>query len=302
LTKLLLLLIPIFVFFTGYIFLFANGSSDMFYLRFTTPRFCSLVLGSSKAAQGIKPSVFNDSQMSFDRTIYNFSFTIGDSLWGSVYLEAIKKKLNPKTKHGLFILEVNPVTLSINKHKEDWPEKKNCVNNYFVTLNPNLEYMIKYYQDPLYKLALFRRSQNHEFLKEDGWAQLNVPMDQTSVGKRKKRKFKEYSQKFTEIEFSRTRFEYLKKTIAYLKSHGRVVLVRLPSSKEMRDLEFAYMPNFDSEMESLVNEFHQTYINMIEDYANYQTTDGNHLYKDSAERASREILGQISGSFEIVEK
>ena len=43
------------------VLVFGNGKIDGFYLRFTTPKQHSLVIGNSRAAQGIVPSVVNES-------------------------------------------------------------------------------------------------------------------------------------------------------------------------------------------------------------------------------------------------
>lgn len=76
----------------------ADGSTDPFYIRFTTPQQESLILGTSRAAQGLQPKVF-DSISSLD--IYNYAFTIGHSPYGKTYLNSIKKKIRENTKNGV---------------------------------------------------------------------------------------------------------------------------------------------------------------------------------------------------------
>ena len=43
------------------IFSFANGSSDEFYLKLTTPKQGNLILGTSKAAQGVQPKILENT-------------------------------------------------------------------------------------------------------------------------------------------------------------------------------------------------------------------------------------------------
>lgn len=295
LRKFLLLLVPVVACLSIYIYIFADGTSDLFYLRFTTPRFPSLILGSSRAAQGIRPHIFNKSDLIFERHMYNFSFTIGHSPWGPLYLKAIEKKLNPDSKNGLFILEVNPATISMKKGARvgAWPEKDLCINNYFVTMNPNVEYMLKYYEKPLYRLSSFRDLEDQKVLDKDGWARLSIPMAEKIVNKRKKDKFKEYQKRFQESTLSEKRLEYLEKTMNFLMGHGKVVLVRMPSSEEIFELEASYMPDFDDKMQKLSQKYDSVYINLAGDYSQYQTTDGSHLYRESSQMASEAILAAL---------
>src|SRR4051812_33254984 len=91
--------------FLVYVTYFSNGKSDYFYLRFTTPPQPSLILGTSRAAQGLQPSVFNESNLAFAKPMFNFSFANNISPYGPIYLNAIKKKVSTASKNGLFILE-----------------------------------------------------------------------------------------------------------------------------------------------------------------------------------------------------
>src|SRR5689334_18034252 len=88
----------------------ANGTTDEYYLRFTTGKQRSMMLGGSRAAQGLHPSVFNnvDAPSLFAGPMYNFAFTMGHSPYGATYREAIARKLDPDTRNGLFILQVDP--------------------------------------------------------------------------------------------------------------------------------------------------------------------------------------------------
>ena len=45
------------------IFSLADGATDAFYLKFATPKQSSLIVGSSRAAQGIIPNIINDNDI-----------------------------------------------------------------------------------------------------------------------------------------------------------------------------------------------------------------------------------------------
>ena len=64
----------------------ADGTTDDFYLRFTSAKQKSLIIGTSRAAQGIQPQLI-DSILDLTATdkIYNFSFTAQNSPYGEVY-------------------------------------------------------------------------------------------------------------------------------------------------------------------------------------------------------------------------
>ena len=67
------------------IFIQVDGNTDPYYKRFTTPTNNSLILGVSKAAQGLQPQVFNNILNRKD--LFNYSFTISSSPYGKLYLK-----------------------------------------------------------------------------------------------------------------------------------------------------------------------------------------------------------------------
>ena len=89
----------------------ADGYSDSFYLKFTTPKQTSLILGNSKAAQGLKPEVFTHK---LKKNIYNYSFAINTSPFGPKYLKSIQSKLDTTNDNGLFIISIDSWSLSTN--------------------------------------------------------------------------------------------------------------------------------------------------------------------------------------------
>ncbi len=296
-------------FFVIYLLKFTNGISDSFYLRFTTPKQSSLILGTSRAAQGIVPEVFNTSDFNFNKNLFNFSFTDGQSLFGSIYLDAIRRKLNLDTENGLFIIEVSPISISELKIENN-NSKKFVENGSFLEIKdvnekPNLEYIFHYYSEPYYTLLYLqirnninsilrpyiKGFQNYSvILHEDGWLEVTVTMDSISVNERYFSRNEEYLKDFSQNQFSQYRYNYLEKTIELLQAHGRVVLVRLPIGKKLFELENIYMPDFNDKINTLSIKYRIPYLTFKNEYL---TTDGNHLYKTDSKRVSEEILRMI---------
>lgn len=293
----------------SYLAAFANGKTDPFYLRFTTRPQKSMILGTSRAAQGIRPSVFNSAGLEFEGPLYNFSFTMSTSPMGPVYLESIQKKLDIEARNGIFILEVNPLSLSTDRANQEahlaktgnpsdlsWlREEASFVSRMeFVNVWPNCEYLFTEYRRPLYTLLLMHFRNRSFLLMPDGWLRNDVPISKESVAKRMPQKLENYRRNFETNDFSDVRMEYLQKTIRFLSPHGRVYLVRLPISVGMYELEKNFLPGFDREIELLCARNDAAYINLIESSGEYRTTDGNHLYRDDATLVSQEILAQLN--------
>jgi hypothetical protein len=300
--------------FIVYLSYFCNGKSDPFYLKFTTPPMSSLILGTSRAAQGLQPSVFNESSLVFAKPMFNFGFTNNISPYGPIYLNAIKKKLSTASKNGLFILEVSPMSISVlrkevSKEKGTFEEKNEILDNMQnFNMNPNYEYIFNYYPEPFYSIIFKNiRNDKNSFsrkyikgfqnwaseLREDGWLEVTVPMDSLSIKSRKDPRIETYKTYFPEHVFSPIRHEYLKKTIEYLSSYGKVYLVRVPVSPEMYELEKVFMPDFDAKMNQMSQQYSVKYINLIYKSSIDPTTDGNHLWKESGKLISIEILNNI---------
>ncbi len=263
-----------------YIFSKANGYTDAYYLRFTTPKQNSLILGTSRAAQAIQPSVLDSI---LGNRIYNFAFTNRQSPYGSVYYESIKKKINKESKNGIFIVAISP--WSISSITEDPNNYKNfrevdlCLDNTsIVNMNPNIQYLLNNYSEPYYKL-LFEKNKSNVFLHNDGWLEVSVEMDSVSVHKRLETKINTYNN-LTNYEFSTYRLGYLENIVNYLQQYGKVYLVRLPVHEKILEIENKIMPDFEDKISAAIN--HSSgYYNFTTTGHLYSYTDGNHLYKTS---------------------
>lgn len=270
-----------------------DGYSDPFYLRFTTPKQHNLLLGTSRAAQGLVPAVFDEQ---LHKKFYNYSFTIGHSPYGPVYLESIKRKLDEDEKDGIFILAVDPWSISstsVNPNDSTkFRELDRCLDNTkIVDMNPNFIYLRENFGGNYYKLLYpKKRSDKYSvFLHNDGWLEVTLPMDSAEVNRRVLKKMKIYRENnLKKFKYSSFRLNYLQKTIIFLRKQGKVYLVRLPVHPKMIKIENELMPNF----EDLINEvvpLSNGYLNMTLENNLYMCTDGNHLYKESGKEASKNI-------------
>ena len=267
----------------------ADGWTDAYYLRFTTPTQQSLIVGTSRAAQGLQPAVF-DSLLNLN--IYNYAFTFGHSPYGPTYLHSIKAKVDTSSTNGTFIVAVDPWSLCSSKaapndsllfeERDRMLATTPCVN-----CKPNFTYLIDHLSGRYYS-TLFRNKGSYH-LHDDGWLAITVNMDEDKVRKRTVSKIREYREgSFIEKTYSSLRFAYLQKTIDYLKRYGEVYLVRLPVGPEMLALETEFDPLFEERMQQLAPKT-AGYLDLTPQGDRFRYTDGNHLATVSAPEVSRKV-------------
>ena len=285
------------------VLMLGNGKIDGFYLRFTTPKQHSLVVGNSRAAQGIVPSVVDEylSGLNFQGPLFNFGFSLSTSPYGPYYLASIRKKLDFSTRNGLFILSVDPWSISREAHLTDkdttyfFESKSLPYNMHFVNSSPNIEYLFKNYYKGWGDMIVANTVRTVQAeLHPDGWLEVTIPMNKAKHDARIKDKVQRYrSENFYAKTFSPVRLDYLKKTIRFLKARGQVYLVRIPLDHRLAEIEHEYLPEFDQLMEKCSAETDVPYLNYFADNELYQTTDGNHLYKESAKLFSKKLAEDI---------
>lgn len=271
----------------------ADGHTDAFYIRFTTPKQQSMILGTSRAAQGLQPTVF---EQILKKDINNFAFTVSQSPFGKVYFESIKRKHNKKAG-GLFIIAVDPWSISsqcsLPNNLSQFRENQFCLNKTkIVNMNPNFFYIFSNLSGK-YKNLLFQRHTDM-FLHKNGWLEIsNINMDSNSVAARVKRKLETYRNTILpKTKFSSTRLQYLIKTINYLNEYGDVYLVRLPIHENMMEIEKDLMSDFDLMINEAIK-FSDGYLDMTPQNSLYNYTDGNHLHKNSGKKVSQNIAKWI---------
>lgn len=264
------------------------GWSDYGYKRFTSAGSKSMILGTSRAAQSIQPSILNKEfeDSDFEIPFYNFSFTRSESPYGEVYFKAIKKKLDRNTTNALFILSVDPWSLSETNEVPNGLliEQGTALDKIWLYTKPNLQYLIYFAPKPI----VFETNMQ---LHDDGWLEVTVPMDSASVTERIKSKMQEYTDVI--LKRSENRIQWLVKTIEFLKRHGTVVLCRIPAHPFFISQEDLSWPSFDDEMKSLSRKNGVNYISFMNRIDDYKTVDGNHLYKKDGLRFTKDLSDSI---------
>lgn len=276
---------------------FADGNTDQTYLKLTTKKQTSLIIGTSKAAQGIIPKILNTQLNRSD--VYNYAFALSISPYGSIYYEAIKEKLDTNTKNGIFIVTVDSWSLASHKESPNDSLTFDETKSAFVGLNnfnqyPNFSYLTHAYNQQFIYLFVNKLKNKNMKVENDGWLNIDIPMDNESIKKRTQNKTKDFRDvMLPTYKFSEVRFNYLKKTITLLKNHGKVYLVKLPVSAEMLKVDDLLISDFEQKMNSLCLEYQISYLNLNKSSQSYELTDGNHLSKKGAEKASLDIAKWI---------
>ncbi|MBX2973946.1 MAG: hypothetical protein KF797_12655 [Flavobacteriales bacterium] len=278
----------------------ADGRTDPFYLRFTTPRQASMVLGTSRAAQGIQPQVLDSILNAGGHAVrsFNYGFAIGYSNYGKAYYESIRKKLDPDARNGVFVLAVDPWSIAGDK-KTIRSGKEEVDGTFIATLacvhmDPNVEYLLKEYDKPLLNIILPdpRKEDDRLTLHKDGWLETDLDLSAQAVAERTSRKVDEYrNTRLKNMLPSAWRLGYLGMTIDLLKEHGTVLLVRLPIHSSILRIEDEMMPGFDGVMQRLAQEKNVRYLKIPADDKAWTFTDGNHLAPADGARVTR-LIGQ----------
>ncbi|MDJ0366882.1 hypothetical protein QMK33_17155 [Hymenobacter sp. H14-R3] len=288
-----------------------RGYVDAFYARFAAPPAGSLVLGTSRAAQAIKPSELAARLGTrYEGPWLNYAFTLAESPYGPGYLSSIARKLAPGTRRGLFVLAVDPWSLSLPNKPEyrapqqllkdpgpAFPEAKSMVSQVAsVSQSPNLDYLAHYLHKPFYQLLLNTDTAHVvERLHPDGWLEIALPPPTANLPLLRRRtaeKLATYRALAAGSRLASSRLYYLRKTIEYLQPHGRVVLVRLPTGPEMAAIEGQYQPDFDQAMVLLARALGVPYLNYLA--LPYPTNDGNHLTRGAAAQLTQRLADDIA--------
>lgn len=284
----------------------AGSYFDPFYLRFTTGKHHSMIVGTSRAAQGVLPEILNRELGDKYTEIGNFAFTVANSPYGEVYLKAIQQKLDTTrtSKENIFILAVDPWSIATKNNPTDdvalYRENGLFLDNMKTigkTGKPNYEYLSKGYVESWGKI-LYRpmTTKRRMRLHEDGWLEVNVPMSEAEVQRRMANKIDTYKELLSGFSLSINRLTELERTIIYLEKYGEVVLVRLPVCAEIGKIEDELMSDFDKKMCGLSQKHTVPYWSFMDKLSEYIYTDGNHLYKESSRKISAEIAIMIRES------
>ncbi len=280
-----------------FIFINSFGSYiDYFYLKFTTPKASSMVIGDSRSFQGIQPELIDSlvSDSFYDKSLYNYSFTIGQFSYDSVNYISMKRKHNEKANNGLYILSIHPWVLSepkegirghYNRILKVAPHTISDPNKY-----PNIEYMFKHFDDFNFKGAFRRNSVLHK----TGWLEnRNLPKNEHEYIYNCNTQYKMYQSFSKDWKPSDEKILYLKLMISYFKIHGTVILVQMPIDEKLKAIERQYWDDFDEVAVSISKEFQVLYLNYNESNTTYEFYDGNHLNREGSKNFSIDLANKI---------
>jgi len=278
-----------------------DGNADAFGMRFTTGKKTSLIIGNSRAAQGLIPEeIVKQLPKGDELGLYNYAFAVGYSSYGPVYYQSIKDKVEARTKNGLFIVTVDPWSLVVESeaHEDtiilpEQPTPLADVNNQ--SYKPNLSYMLNWFEPSYYEIIhRVLRPANERLHRDSGWLELVLPMDSSTVNYRISEKVRQFEEGLHGVRFSNSRLEYLDKTIKYLKNHGQVFLVYLPAHPQIMKYDQMIMPNFNKSMKKLAENNRILYKDYSNQAGEFVYTDGIHLYQSSGRLLSADLGSWIN--------
>ncbi|WP_339925654.1 hypothetical protein [uncultured Cyclobacterium sp.] len=281
------------------VFLLENGTADPFYQRFTTPKQHALILGNSKAALGILPSILNDRLGEiYPAKLYNYSFTVYNSPYGPAYLESIKNKLANFEGNRCFIITVDPWSISSDikdpNNPDKFAENERFISNVKnVNVSPNHEYLKEWFSKSYYEIVLLRFKNKSWKLHKDGWFETIGAIRESTINKNRDFMVTFYEDYLTKYSYSSKRYEYLQETISYLKSRGAVYLVRMPLHQDIFEIENKLDPEFNAKMINLAEQYNLIYFNFNELSKSWKFTDGLHLTVESAKDLSNLLSDNI---------
>lgn len=292
--KLLYFTIGMIFLFLFYILSFSNGQIDFYYKRVSSPLQHSLIVGSSRSAQGIIPSEISDHlnrHSKFERNIYNFSFAASYSPYGEVYFNSIKKKVDSLTRNGVFIITVDPGSISGNGNELETDRKLSFLSDLeSVTASPNLRYIFNPRQ-PYWTKLLYNCFFGKGYLHDDGWLEMRIPND--SLTRHIRLEMKLRSKYGIGYNISAYRLNYLKKTVEYLKKFGSVYIVVMPNHPVVQDRFRKSVPMFTDIMEEISEYYNVEFLDFSKHADKYEYTDGTHLTSKSAKSFSNELALKI---------
>ncbi len=269
-----------------------GGYIDYFYNKFTTPKASSLILGDSRSFQGLQPKVINEQlkDCNFKLPIFNYSFTIAQITYDSLYLSSIKRKLDTTKTNGLFVLSVHPYVLSERNGGTDFSDAPPH-NMYFVDKNPNFEYLIRNL-DYFHFRGVFRKSSKTH---KDGWLEeTNLPDNTRILAEWKENQENLYSKFSKEWMKSKDKLNSLEEIMCYLSQFGNVFLVRMPVDIEILNIENAYWPDFNACIEEISANNQIPYLDFSNVNNRYSTYDGVHIDKFSGVDFAIDLCDSIS--------
>jgi len=322
--QLLLWLLIVFLLHILTVFFFADGYFDSYYKRFTTKTKSNLIIGTSRAAQGIVPDVICERLGLSKDDFLNFAFNITVSPFGEKYNNAILHKINNKNSRSIFIITVDPWSLSIKDANINNFEPRESNTSFWKTIryNSKIGFNMSYLyhnlnmawgQSILYQsiksriikfvinnqksfpgFLQYKLPNGYSYLHDHGW--LEVTIRDTSdmfLTKRISDRVAEYENIAKRYTISDYRIGALNILIDTLQSYGNIYLVRMPVHDEILNIEDHNFPEFGEIITQISTSHNIPYYDFNYGKKKYRYTDGNHLLKSSAYAFSRELAELI---------
>ncbi|WP_299553226.1 hypothetical protein [Seonamhaeicola sp.] len=272
---------------------------DIYYNKFTQ-KAGGLIIGISKASKGINPEIIENDlrSINYDTPIINFALNVGNSQYGDVYFNSIQKKLKKTSKKQLFILSVSPGSFSapINMPVEDiikMDEKTIIGKVDWVDNEPNYNYIINTYDQPLYNALHKHEKWEHYNVHKNGWLEIKLKKSQLDtrnngdIAHWKSGVLDFFKEKTNSSERSEYRIQSFIKLVKFLKPRGDVFMVKIPEDKEFKEIENHICPNFETEMDSISRALGVTFLNYSHLTDKFTTYDGLHLESSGAKKFTK---------------
>jgi hypothetical protein len=272
--------------------------SDLFWTNKAYPeaKFDIVVIGDSRIYRGVNPTIVEEEVASFGK-MKAFNYGFSSAGLDTAFMDAGAVLLDPMSKHPVIILGITPSSLAdenmVNEHHkqeikrsamERWQRRN--INPYFSSFDPTLPSVIR----NAYREVKEGYYQNY---KLNGWiASDKIPRDVWGG-------YWHIEKAYPEAEFSLSiRKNLIAKVTEWEKRGIQVFGFRPPAAEHFE--AFETKPEYFPE-KAIIAQFEAaggTWIEIV-DRKNYQTYDGNHLEKKSAERLSSFIGKAIKNELNL---
>jgi hypothetical protein len=301
-TKLIFLIVVLVSTYGLLVHLLSSSDVDEHYYKFTQEA-GGLILGISRAGEGIDPSIL-DRELNVTGTkgpIVNFALNKYQSPYGEVYLKAVEKKIMGR-EGGVYVLSIapgnfmSPTYLNEQELKEmDQKMSIGKIDNF--TKAPNYSYIANCYSKPLYT-ALDLEASNNPVFHQNGWQEAKLESPGFSITPElmkhwKSMNLREYRRIIKREKVSPYRIDHFKRILEYLQSKGNVFIVRLPTDCEIIADENSFWPEFDRDFNAIAQQYQVPFFNYSERCDQYVYYDGSHMESESARRFTSGLAEDI---------
>ncbi len=273
---------------------------DPYYLKITTLHQEGLVIGTSRAAQAIEPSLFGN--------MYNFAFTQSFSPFDSSYFDLIKRfhpiydskkdRIVLNSNGRLHLICVDPWALCSFPGDQFESSNSSFVGKVSPPIFKNIafSYLLKF--KPTTWKDIYSNCRSAHYVNDGG--RFVVDMDSLEMEQHFKLNFQNkliYNKKkevYLNGSVSSKRMNYFYQIVKYLQKDGKVVLVQLPVHKELAKLEDKFAPNFDALINQFASKNQVQFINLRTYHDSVKYTDGGHIWNGDALKVSGWIRSRIS--------